>query len=82
MFFSRARATASSIDRSTRAPVVTKGAVRCDAGTVCGGAGGVWVCARALAPDIAIISTAAAVTTTFFFTKSSTTGNDEKNWLR
>src|SRR5262245_10043665 len=77
MFFSRARATASSIDRSTRGPDVRKGAVDCaataavgvwPAGT-CGAAG---VCA--IAGETAASTSAAAVTTFFVTIASNTLG--------
>jgi hypothetical protein len=73
MFRSRARATASSIERSTRGPGVTNGGVGWTGVMACGAAGvcGAGVCAEAA--DTVSVSTAAAVMTTFFFTKPSST---------
>src|SRR5690349_2326775 len=74
MFFSRARATASSIVRSTRGPGVRKGGVgwtaaACACGD-CAGTAGVAGVVCAAAGTIADNTSAAAVTT-FFFTIAS-----------
>src|SRR5688572_18602572 len=73
MFFSRARATASSIDRSTRVPGVMKGGVCWIARAI---GVGLVVCAADGPALTTALNTAAAVTTTFFFTKSSAVENE------